>query len=709
MIDGTIFLDRIRFEHFYNGVLTFDIHHCHYDCIFCFSKKWRYKFEEMRENQTKQIYEIKLHNIETDAINNKIKLREENEDIDYIDLDFGPNEKHNNLISRNKIGECVISTNSEELVNKLESVFVKLDDSLELIRFSGGELTHEDFIDSLNDFLELFYKNDTLKNVKFLMETTGYAFNINSNERFYKNLEILAESKRIHVRISLKNPIYEFYEVLTKNGKANNLENAIDFGIYCYDKGIDFHFCIVANYLSVYDLRVLRDKLFEKLKTIKSKDIEKEFFDIFNNIEFERLFYYGPLFKEYIIADKLLEHNTFSEEQFKFILKDKRWFENYKIMNTKFRGEKFTNTHEAYYDKFYERSIPRFPKEYGTPFRLDIKQYKLLRNRYKEHFSEGLRPKKNLNFLKPRKKEPFIGYQGIQEFWELFFNSRYLLYHNRNEKLSKEIEFHNVSIINKLPLYPGIFYIFDFWHQAHPNYFIHTLYAEREYLKISITEKNEMKEYYIFSINCNPWSHAHTDISKSIPFFIENTEINKPIIDRIKLEEVIDVGTLIVSISDIRNYIVGYKDFNINVPFYLLKYIKAEKIKEENTPFLGSIAALYNQPIKNAKEFIYLNYFFWIGIEKGRIKENYSIIKAFDYLEKFQKLTDQESPITFFEIECFEPKMFLIEKLVNNESFNFKDEFNELSPKKEKNIDDFIKKFSKETGTILQMYRGSKN
>ena len=152
MIDGTIFLNRIRFEHFYNGVLTFDIFLCPYDCIFCFSKKWRYKSEQKGEDQTEKTYELKLNNIEFDLVKKKIKLKEENKDKEYIDFDFGPNEKHNNLIFRNKIGDCVISTNPEELVKKIESVFIKIDENLKLIRFSGGELTHEDFIDLLNDF-----------------------------------------------------------------------------------------------------------------------------------------------------------------------------------------------------------------------------------------------------------------------------------------------------------------------------------------------------------------------------------------------------------------------------------------------------------------------------------------------------------------------------------------------------------------------------
>ena len=704
MIDNHIILDRIRFEHFYNGVLTFDIHHCFYDCIFCFSKKWRYKFDEKRELQTEKIHEIPLSNIE--LIDKRIKLKKVNKDKQFIDFDFGPNEKHNNLIFRNKIGECVISTNPEELVKKIESLFIKLDENLNLIRFSGGELTHEDFIDLLNDFLEIFYKNDNLKDVKFLVETSGYRFNINSNERFLNNLKKFKDNHRLHVRISLKNPVSEFYEVLTKRWKDFNLENAINLGIFCFDNGIDFHYCVVANYLSVYDLHVLKEKLLEKLKTTKSKDIEKDFFDIFNNIEFERLFYYETLFKEYLIADKLLEHQNFSEEHFNFLLKDKTWSKNYEIMDFIYRGKNFTNTHEAYYDKFHERTIPRFQKEDGTPFRLDIKQYKLLENRYKEHFLEGCKPKKNLGFLNPRKKKVFIGYQGIQEFWELFFHSRYLLYHNKNEKLSKKIEFNDISILNKLPLYPGIFYIFDFWHQAHPNYFIHILYAEREYFKIVITENNEIKEFYIFSINCSPWSHAHTDISRSIPFFIENTEINKPIIDKIKVKEVIDVGTLIVSISDIRNYVVKYKDFSINVPFYILEYNKAENINEDNSPFLGSIAALYKEPSKNSKEFIYLNYFFWTGIEKDETKENYSIIKAFDYLERFQKLEDKESNLTLFEIYCFEPKMFLLEELVNKDNVTFRDELNKLNLE-EDNPDDFIEKLSKKTDTILKIYKRS--
>ena len=706
MIDNPIFLDRIRFEHFYNGVLTFDIHHCPYDCIFCFSKKWRYKFDEKREDQTEKIYEIALSNIV--LADKKVKLKKENRDSNFIDFDFGPNEKHNNLIFRNKIGECVISTNPEELVEKIESIFIKLDDNLELIRFSGGELTHEVFIDLLNDFLEIFYKNENLKKVKFLVETTGFGFNIDFNERFLKNLENFKDTSRLHVRISLKNPVSEFYEVLTKKGKDFNLENAINLGIFCFNKGIDFHYCVIANYLSVYDLQVLKEKLLEKLSDTKSKDIEKDFFDIFNNIEFERLFYYETLFKEYIIADKLLEYQNFSEEHFNFPLKDKTWSKNYEIMDFIYKGKNFTNTHKAYYDKFHERTIPRFQKEDGTPFRLDIKQYKLLENRYKEHFLEGCKPKKNLNFLNPRKKKVFIGYQGIQEFWELFFHNRYLLYHNRNEKLSKKIEFNDISILNKLPLYPGIFYIFDFWHQAHPNYFIHTLYAERELLKINITEKNEKKEYYIFSINCSPWSHAHTDISRSIPFFIENTEINKPIIDKIKVKEVIDVGTLIVSISDIRNYVVKYKDFSINVPFYILKYIGVENIKEENSPFLGSIAALYNKPTKDSKEFIYLNYFFWTGIEKDENKENYSIFKAIDYLERFQKLEDNDSDLTFFQIYCFEPKTFLLEKLVNKENVTFIDLFKNLDLREE-NADEFIKKLSKKTDAILKIYKGSTN
>ena len=703
-----IYLNRIRFEHFYNGVLTLDIHHCPYDCIFCFSKGWRYLVTDNLKNGT--VHELPLKNIIFNDKEKKIGLRIENEDKDYIIFNFGKSESKNNLIKKkNKSGDCVIVTNPQEIVDKIETVFFKLKKDVDLIRFSGGEPTHPDFIEHLNNFMEILFQNKKLENIKFLVETNGYRFNdfIKGDFEYIRFIDLLKkykDSKRMHVRISLKNPIPKFYNILTKCGMEENLENAIDFGIFCFKEGIDFHYTLVANYLSVYDLKFLKEKILEKLKNVPFiVDEEQEFFNIFNNIEFERLFYYDTIFKEYMIADKLLENQKFIEEQFKLFLKDIIWVKKYDEMKIIFE-EKFTNTHEAYYDKFFERTIPIFDENDGNPFHLDIIQYKTLKTLYKEIILSKGSPKRNLDFLKTSEKNKFNEYLGIQQFWELMFQSRYLLYHNRHEELCKQFEFKNISIINKLPLYPGIFYIFDFWHQAHPNNFIHTLYAEREYMELKISENGEEKEYYVFSINCNPWTHAHTDISRAIPFFIETIENNKELIELIKSNEVVNLESLDVSIIDIRSYAVKYRNFEIIVPFYILKYVGSGIYQAKRTPFLGSIAAFYKESSKDSTNLIYLNYFFWTGIKKKEDKSNYSIEKAFSYLEKFQNVLKIKEPDeNWLKIFCFEPKLFILENSVNEDNENLKQVFDNLEISVDGEIYGFLESLSKQTDNILKL------
>ena len=49
--DKLIDLYRIRFENYYNGILTFDVHYCTYDCLFCFSKEDRYEVDNNIKNR----------------------------------------------------------------------------------------------------------------------------------------------------------------------------------------------------------------------------------------------------------------------------------------------------------------------------------------------------------------------------------------------------------------------------------------------------------------------------------------------------------------------------------------------------------------------------------------------------------------------------------------------------------------------------------
>ena len=705
-MNDEIYLHRVRYEHFYNGVLTFDIHYCNYDCLFCFAKDFRYEIEDKLGRNTNNLFEVKLDNIKYDKQENKLHLigPDSEKASNFIDCDFGKGDKHNNLIKKAQISNCVIITSVSTLVLKFNEIFYNLFPNLKTIRFSGGENLHLSFLPFLNSFI-IDLSEKIKKDIIIIIETNGARFDISSNDKDIKEfIKIINDEKykqKIHIRISLKNPTDEFYEVLTRYGKNQQLSNAIDFGLYCNNNKISFHFTIIANFLSIDDLITFRNKIFHKIKGNDHKLKEKIFSEIIGHLEFERLFFCESIFKEYIVAEDILKNQGQSNE-LKVLLEDNIWKKKYNKFKNHYDKLAFSNAHRAYYHRFFNRIIPKFNILSDNIFLEDLIQYKKLIKLFTESGSSSLI--KNYNFLKNTKNE-FSGYAGIQKFWQMLYKNRFFLPNFEEFELSNTFLFKNISIIDRIPLYPGIFYLYDFWNQSHPNFFIYTLYSERKFLKIK--KNGTYSNFYVFSINNNPNTHAHTDISRAIPFFIEDKSTNKNLIKQIIQEQVIDVDLIKLKLCDIRNYLVVFNKFQLSVPLLIVEFKELGSIEETKTPFLGSIGALYNRK-NDFKDFYFLNYFIWTGInnliEIGNLKTNHSFKKAFDYLYNFKSLSKSGSlKIKWLDLNFIEPKDEIMDLL------NITNEFNSINIKDKNNLIKFMSEIStrkKEIKSRLETFNG---
>ncbi len=670
--EKVIELHRVRFEHFYNGVLTLDIHYCTYDCLFCFSKEGRYKVEEnldsgkIRKVYLKDIYffdENKEHNENRVNFNENSKIHEE-----FFEKEFGISDDKNNLIPKKYIGEIIIITSTRTLVEKIKHILKLKNFPIKSIRFSSGDIVNSEFLDWFNEFIVEFFNKFQKENLILIIETNGSRFNLQKDidPTFAKFLELLKDEtykEKIHLRISLKNPNDAFYRVLTKKGDNLKLKRAIDFGIHCLKNNISFHYTIFANYLSIDDLIQFKKLILQKLDVI-DKSFFKDRFDnkedafnhIFKLIEYERLFYYKTNFKEYLVAYYFIK----GDYNLKKYIEDFEWSKKLREMASIYKLE-FNGRHKAYYKRFLNRTVPKFKKNGFSIFENDLIQHKKLLKIYEEYIS--LQETSNLKVdEKQRESNSFDGYKGILDFWELAFGSRFLHYRPYKGKLTLNLKFQNVSIVNRIPLYPGIFYLYDFWAQSKPNYFIYTLYAEREYMKL----KND--EYYVYSINSNPDTHAHTDISRAIPILIKKSKFGNEkanLIDDLEKNHVIDIEDLELELKNILNYVINFENFEINVPFFILelKIINYNSQKIKSTPFLGSIGALYDNLLFYEKYTPYLNYFYWTGIKYDK-QVNPSFRKAIKYLFEFQSIQkDEEDMLDWLQLKIIEPKDEILELL----------------------------------------------
>lgn len=684
-------LHRVRFEHFYNGVLTFDIHYCTYDCLFCFSKEGRNIVKKNLKNKT--IKRVNLDNLffgeeYKEYHRNRVNFNQNSMKYkDCFNLNFGNSEYDNNLILKKITGDIVIETTVNQLIEKIQYILKLIKSPIKSVRFSGGDIVNSDYLDWFNDFIEKFIEKYGEKLI-LIIETNGSRYNTNQEDPVYnKFLKIIGKQenkRRIHIRISLKNPNDAFYKVLTKKGDKSKLYNAIDFGLYCLRKDIDFHYTIFANYLSIDDLIKFRKIIIQKLKTIENevyhqgfKSIEAAFDKIFKSIEYERLFYYKIVFLEYLHAYDLLKGDIELRNKLNQI-------------NLKLNLEQNLNNREkAYYLRFLNRTVPKFKKNSFNIFEADLIQHKKLLDLYSRN-NQNLKVE-----IENEESIIFEGYKGILDFWELLFGSRFLIFRPNEKKFSSNLRFQNISIVNRVPLYPGIFYLFDFWAQSRPNYFIYTLYAERKCFSI------DNGKSYIFSLNSNPDTHAHTDISRAIPIIIDSTKSeNKALINDLNKNNVIDINYVDLKIKEITSYNVNFEDFNINVPFYVLEFLTVDydKNNKKKTPFLGSIGALYDNLWIHKDFFAYLNYFTWTGLDStDQIKA--SIKKAIDYLYDFQNLSEEnQENFKWLDLKILEPKDEIFESIGLKKKFirlldnqDFKELLGELS---EKNIEKIKKAFN---------------
>ncbi len=666
-ISMSIELTRIRFEHYYNGNLCFDIYECNFDCLFCFSKKTRYLIKENKSNSNDSIVIIPFNELLFKKNGKGISFKEKYEKTfgEFIDKEFGKNDSHNNVIYREKKGKCLIRTTTSEIIGKIKEILKNTPFKIHSIRFSGGEVLFSKNLEWYVKFLKEYFKDSISdNNLKLIIETNGSCFNEKSNnELFQEFLNLIFQNKgKIHVRISLKSPIPTFYEILTKRGTKRDLDNAIKFGIYCYEKKIPFHFTIMANYLDIEALKILQHKILDSSSN-SSKLKLNDFFIILRNIEYERLFLYEGVFKEWLISRLILNKQIENGKEIseKFLVSGK-WKEKCESLKEYFSKDTNKGEKKAYYERFSLRTIPKFFKK-EKMFINDLKQQKFLYEIYSD--------KKNTDFLtnveKTRRNSIiFKGFQGIQEFWQKALQTRYLLYDPgigaKDFINDKKITFQNVSLIDRIPLYPGIFYLYDFWKHGNPNFFIYTLYAERKYLEIS----NCLNATYVFSINNNPITHAHTDVSRAIPFRIQcNSNKLKELVEKIIGENVIEIERMTLLLKKISFYKVRYKGLKILIPFFVLELESFSDIKikddKEKTPFLANIGALYENLILNENIYYYLNYFFWTGVES----QEESREKALKYLTKFEKLGDNNLKENFFYIKCLEPKKEIWDNLHN--------------------------------------------
>ncbi len=663
--DKLIELYRIRFEHFYNGVLTFDIHYCTYDCLFCFSKEGRYKVENnLNSGRIKEVYLNNLYFFDEsiDYYGNRVNFNENSKIYEnFFEKEFGSSDDKNNLIPKRFTGEIIIKTAARTLAEKIQYILKLSKFPIKSVRFSSGDvLNNNKCLDWFNEFIVEFFDIFLEENLVLIIETNGSRFNTQKQKdpSYAKFLELLkneTHKEKIHIRISLKNPNDAFYRVLTKKGDYLKLERAIDFGIYCLRHNISFHYTIFANYLSIDDLIKFKKSIMHKLDTIdgdyfnnRFNTKEDAFNYIFKLIEYERLFYYKTIFKEYLVAHYLIK----GDHSLKKYIQDLGWSKQLSEMASIYKID-YNGRHKAYYKRFLNRTVPKFKKNGFKIFENDLIQYKKLKKIYEAYLSQE---NTNLEDYEIR-DEPnlFDGYEGILDFWELAFGSRFLHYRPNKEEISLHLKFQNVSIVNRIPLYPGIFYLYDFWAQSKPNYFIYTLYTERKCIKL----KND--EYYIYSLNCNPDTHAHTDISRAIPILIKKSNFRSgrnDLIEDLQNYHVIDIKDAELKLRNVVNYEIDFENFEINIPFFILelKEINYNYKKIKNTPFLGSIGALYDNLWFNEEFTPYLNYFYWTGIEYNE-SVNPSFRKAIKYLFDFQSIQkDEEDLDNWLQLKIIEPK-----------------------------------------------------
>ncbi len=230
--DKLIELYKVRFEHFYNGVLTFDIHYCTYDCLFCFSKQGREIVKENIKNKT--LKRVNLEDLffgEENKGNNGNRVSFNQKSMvyrKYFNLKFGNFEKDNNLILKKITGDIVIETTVNQLIEKIQHILKLIKSPIKSIRFSGGDIINSDNLDWFNDFIEKFIEKYGEKLI-LIIETNGSKYNTNQEDPVYnKFLTIIGKpeyKQKLHIRISLKNPNDAFYKVLTKKGDKSKLHN----------------------------------------------------------------------------------------------------------------------------------------------------------------------------------------------------------------------------------------------------------------------------------------------------------------------------------------------------------------------------------------------------------------------------------------------------------------------------------------------------
>ncbi|MHA1697600.1 MAG: hypothetical protein ACTSWN_02025, partial [Promethearchaeota archaeon] len=552
---GVLEFTRIRFEYFYNGVLTFDLAKCNLNCLFCFAKITRKNYKNLDN------IKINLNDIEfkIGAENNENTIILKNKDlVNYINLSFGKEE--NNLINKeyeNKKRIKVVFTvdNISELILKIKEI-ISLKPSFRSFRFSGGEISQ--YFDWFNEFLEKFFE-DSNNNLNLIIETNGTFFNeentrTDNESKFLELLKKITKNKkkknRLYIRISLKNPYHAFYKVLTQNGSEKNLEQAIKFGIFCEKHGINYHYTFMANFLTLDDIYYFKVRL-NKIKELKENP--SFFMKNFMKLEFEKMFYYKGVFEEIIIATYLLEKDECQTDVFANLLKKvDKYTQDYKEQaesRRKKQFSEFTREEKDYLDLFRKRAFPTFKIETNI-FQQQLKHLKNLMNSYLESLTKE-KDQQNRSKINGKKDnvQIFDGYEGLQEFWMRAFQNRYFLQNNM-EFPKKYITFKNVSLLDRIPLYPGIFYTRDFWKQNNPSFFSYALYAESEYLELAT-------DTYLFSINANPHSHAHTDISRAIPIIIridKNNRNKQKIINKIRNNQVIFFEEISAYIQDFSNY-----------------------------------------------------------------------------------------------------------------------------------------------------------
>jgi uncharacterized Fe-S cluster-containing radical SAM superfamily protein len=605
---------KIRFEYFYNGCLTFDFPECDYDCKFCFSKEYRKKFSDYKKKN--EINPIHFNELNFNQFPKQIPEKYKN----LINTDFGniANKDYQHLLLKtmeNSKNYFLVS-DIDDFINKIPQIVQLIPYKFNKIRFSGGEILCR--LDWFNIFLEKFFANPDLINIKLIIETNGSRYNKESSEIIELIRNIEAHIDRVYLRISLKNPNEKLYQVIT-NSKYSGFLNALQFGVYCYSKNIRFHFSVMANYLVLDDFYLLKTKLIEIGLN------QKIVWEIIKNMEFERLFLYDGVFYEYLsIIESLdltsnFQFDVILDDRYKNLVQIKRNYLN------SIKDPKFKNSLISYYYRFIERTVPQIIiKDYPIFIKENQPPYKIITN-------DLLKSENSNNETEKSQKLIYNGYEGIASFWKDSLLTRFFFEGDNKTQLTKSITFRNICLLNRIPKYPGIFYLKDFWNYSNPYFFIYALYSD-------FHQGNIFEDYYVFGINFNPDSHAHTDISRAIPIVIDNKKFPELIMN-IEKNQVINLKEINVEIRAKTEYSIKYDIFELKVPFLVLELSPIQEKYEifyndkEIHPFLGNLDALY-KTVEITNKYYYMNYFIWTGIGKQNYES--TVKKAQDYLDKYQ-------------------------------------------------------------------------